>query len=233
MKAIVIVLILGLALSGCSQAPAQSPTVAATNTSVPAPTATTHPTATLIQAPSATAMPPPSATATATSRPSPTATQTAIPSETISAVLTSGPDAKPVDPVVILLAAYDLLNNGDVDGFMRFVGDKALFIDPHRGEVRGRDAVRKLVAEEIVPGQHQFEMFGFTREGNVVTFACKVFERGNWVGTSYDGVDVIVDGRILFEGGMGDLIQECKKDPTQGFCPPAPAAVTTAPISTP
>ena len=132
--------------------------------------------------------------------------------------LASCTSAQPSDPVSVVQAAYERFNEEDVDGFMEFFSEDAVIIDV-TGRYAGSQAIRDYLIKTVMPGHHRVELSDLRSKGNVVTFTAKIYERNRWVGTEYGELDVVVGGRIIFEGDEASLLQECESDPSQAFCP--------------
>lgn len=126
--------------------------------------------------------------------------------------------AQPSDPTSIVQTAYDRLNAGDVDGFMKLVSDDAVVIDVDGGRFVGSQAIRKLF-EGMVTSHFRVEVSDVSAEGNVVTFTATVYKGDQLFGTYYDSVDVVANDQIIFDGSKQSLEEECKSNPAQAFCP--------------
>ncbi len=135
----------------------------------------------------------------------------------LSFVLASCRPAQSSDPISVVQTAYDRLNKGDVDGFMEFVSDDMVIVDPH-GRWAGREAIREFSRSVYVAGGHRVEMSDLSRDGNIVSYAYVVYEHNTLVGSG-TGLNVVVAGRIVFEGTESSLRSECERDPSQAFCP--------------
>jgi|GEM_PF-5149403 len=133
-------------------------------------------------------------------------------------ILTSCTSSQPPDPISVVQKANDFLNQDDVNSYMELFSTDAVMVDPH-GTYTGSEAIRRYVEEEIVPQNYRFELSDFNSEGNDVTYTCKVFINDILRDTNTDGLDVVVDGKIIFEG-TGILRHFiCLPDPSQAFCP--------------
>jgi len=136
-----------------------------------------------------------------------------------SFLLASCAPAKPTDPVSVVQAATDCLNEGDIDGYMGFLADDAVaLVTGTRYE--GSQAIRALLERDIaLSGGVRSELANVRVDGNVVTSTVNIYEGGALVATYDNYVDVVVDGKIIFDGSEGDLVVECSSDPSQAFCP--------------
>lgn len=135
----------------------------------------------------------------------------------LSIFLVSCSSAQSSDPISIVQTAYDRLNSGDVDGFMKLISDDAVAIDTNGGRHVGSQAVRK-VFEEMVTSRFRVELSNVSADGNVVTFTATVYEGDKLFGTYDDAIDVIANGQIIFDGTKVDLEQECQSNPAETFC---------------
>ena len=135
----------------------------------------------------------------------------------LSFLLASCRPPKPTDPISVVQTAYGRLNEGDVDGFMEFVSNDMVLVDPN-GRFAGREAIRDFLRSVVVEGTHRYEISNLSLDGNIVSYDLDVYVANQIVGSGR-GLDVVVDGLIVFEGVKGSLLYECEKDPSQAFCP--------------
>lgn len=126
--------------------------------------------------------------------------------------------AQPSDPVAIVQAAYDRLNQDDIDGYMKLLSDDVVMIDGS-GRIDGPQAIRENLALNFVPWQIRFELSDLSSDGNVVTYTIKIYEDDTLVATYDDGLTIVVDGKIIFDGQDRYRSIECNQDPSQAFCP--------------
>ncbi len=124
--------------------------------------------------------------------------------------------AQPTDPIAIMQASNERFNAGDLDGFMKFFAEDAIVSDP-TGRTVGSQAIREVM-QEVVKQGIRFELSDLSADGNVVTYTCDVFIGDKKI-DMVKGLDVIVDGLIIFEGTEDSYRSECNKDPSQAFCP--------------
>ena len=135
----------------------------------------------------------------------------------LSAFLASCSSAQPRDPISIVQTAYDRINKGDVDGFMELLSDDAVVID-RSGRYARPEAIRKYLEQDFVPEHVRIELSNLKSDGNDVTYTSKVYLGDKLLATYNDGLDVVVDGRIIFDGTKAYLLQECNTNPSQAFC---------------
>ncbi len=138
----------------------------------------------------------------------------------IAASLASCATARPQDPAAVVRTAYDRLNKGDADAFTSLYSDTALLIDPH-GRYAGSQAIHDY-ASELVSQQFRFELSELSVDGNVVTYVSRLYMPiyGDKPADTLNGLSVVADGLILFDGTPALYRLECTKDPTQAFCMP-------------
>ncbi len=136
-----------------------------------------------------------------------------------SAGLAACAPAQPTEPAAVVQAAFERLNKGDVEGYMALVGEEAVLVDPH-GRHAGTQAIREYLQQEIVPQQFRFELSNLKSDGNIVTYTAKVYvpTLGATPADVADGLTVVMDGRIVFDGTAELYDFECTKDPSQVFC---------------
>jgi ketosteroid isomerase-like protein len=123
------------------------------------------------------------------------------------------------EPVSVVQAAYDRLNEGDVDGFMEFVSDDAVFLDANGGVHSGSQSINEMLEYEFASGSMRVELSNLESEGNEVTYSAKVYMGQAFLGEYSDGVDIVVDGKIVFDGTEWWRRYYCDQDPSQAFCP--------------
>jgi ketosteroid isomerase-like protein len=133
-------------------------------------------------------------------------------------LLASCASEKPSDPVSIVQAAYDRPNNGDFDGFIELLSDDVVVMD-RSGRWEGAEVVRADLKQTFDPQIIRFEPNNISSDGNVVTYTLKVFKYDQLVWTYDVYIDIIADGKIIFEGPQYLFLQECERDPSQAFCP--------------
>jgi hypothetical protein len=138
----------------------------------------------------------------------------------IAALIASCASAKPTDPVSIVQAAFERINEGDLDGYMEFFSDDAVMAY-RGGRFEGPEDIRAHMELNVMPTHTRTELSNISLDGNVVTYTYDIYEYEGDIhlGPFDDGVDVIVDGKIIFDGTKGYLLIECNTDPSQAFCP--------------
>ena len=122
------------------------------------------------------------------------------------------------DPISIVQAANNRLNQDDVDGYLDYFSADAVVIDPH-GTYEGIEAIRAYTEQEVVPENYRFELRELNANGNDVTYTYDVYVNDILRDTSTDGLDVVVDGKIIFEGTGKLRTLLCIPDPKAAYCP--------------
>ena len=132
-------------------------------------------------------------------------------------ILASCSSAQTRDPVSVVQTAYDRINQGNVDGFMKLLSDDAIVVD-RSGRYDGSEAIRKYLEQDFVPEHVRIELSNLSSNGNIVTYTSKVYLGDKLLATYNDALDVVADGRIIFDGTKAYLDEECNRDPSQVFC---------------
>ena len=123
---------------------------------------------------------------------------------------------KPSDPVTVVQAANDRLSNGDLDGMMEFYSEDAVMCSPG-GCFHGSKEIRDKLTSYMTL-HRRIELSDLSSDGNVVTFTLKSYQGGILAENVPDGLNVVVDGRIIFDGTKALRRMECDRDPSQAFC---------------
>jgi ketosteroid isomerase-like protein len=124
--------------------------------------------------------------------------------------------AQSSDPAAVVKAAYDRLNNGDLNGFMASFANDAVMLDDS-GRYDGADTIRAHVQADFGGSQIRFELSDISADGGTVRYTYKAYV-GNTVVDTHECVDVVSNGRIVFDGTAPLYQAECTKDPSQAFC---------------
>jgi hypothetical protein len=133
-------------------------------------------------------------------------------------ILASCKSEQPADPVTIVQEAYTHFNEQDVDGFMKYISNDAVIVEgSHRYD--GSEAIREYLTMDLMPKQLRIEVIDPISKGNDVTYTVKVYQGDILINTISDVLDVVVDGKIIFEGTEKERYFECITDASQAFCP--------------
>ncbi len=119
-------------------------------------------------------------------------------------------------PKAVVQAAFDRLNQGDAEGFLKYFAGDAVMVDPGGLLINGKTSIREKVTQELI--NLKFELSDFKVNGNQVTYAVKTYHYNIEVGSYSDSLDVVVNGRIIFDGTVATLAHYCGIDPSQAYC---------------
>lgn len=126
------------------------------------------------------------------------------------------PAVPAADPTEIVKAAYERIGAGDLDGFMAYYAEDAVLSDKF-GRANGLAAIRKIYEGDLAEAGLRFEVGDFKADGNVVTFTNKVYQ-GDVLVDTIAALDVVANGKIVFDGSADMYQKECEYDPSQKFC---------------
>jgi hypothetical protein len=130
--------------------------------------------------------------------------------------LASCSSAQSGESIAVVQAAYDRLNEGDVDGFLGYFSDDAVLINED-GIPVGPQAIRDELID-FVTHEYSAKISDLAADGNVVTFTMDIYFRDSSTATLIDFVDVVVDGKIIFDGRDMFRSALCEQDRSQPFC---------------
>ena len=122
------------------------------------------------------------------------------------------------DPIAVVQAAYDRLNELDAEGFLKYFSEDAVMVDPAGLRMDGKEAIREYVENELIPSNLRFELSDLKADGTLVTYTIKAYHYSTEVESQSDTLDVVVNGKILFDGTVKTRRDSCDKDPAQPFC---------------
>ncbi len=125
------------------------------------------------------------------------------------------PRATP-DAAAVVQTAYDRLAAGDVDGFMGFFAPQAIMEDSD-ARYEGARAIRLHVENDLVPAHIRVELSNVVANGNVVTYVASIYF-GNVLLANEPSVDVVADGKIIYDGTQLRYGAECAQQPRPAFC---------------
>ena len=132
-------------------------------------------------------------------------------------LIASCASSKTIDPISVVQAANDHLSNGELDGMMEFYSADAVMCSPG-GCYHGSQEIRDKLTFYMTL-HRRIELSDLSADGNVVTFSLKAYQGDILAENVPDGLDVVVDGLIIFDGTKMLLSKECDKNPSQAFCP--------------
>jgi len=133
-------------------------------------------------------------------------------------LLASCAPEQPTDPVAVVQAAYDCLNQGDLDCYFKFISDDVVMHDSG-GRAAGSQTIRDDMELNFTPGEIRFELSDLSSNGSDVTYSLEIYEGDKLVRTYFNGLTVVVDGKIIFDGTEEYRRMECNEYPSQRFCP--------------
>lgn len=125
---------------------------------------------------------------------------------------------QPSDPIAVVQAAVECQNKGDVDCYMSYVADDVV-ASVEGGQIVGAQAFRDAIQPLFGEGGITVKLSEIKVNGNDVSFVLQEFLNGEPYYTWSDGLAVVVDGKIIFEGRERLRQEYCLKDPSQVFCP--------------
>lgn len=127
--------------------------------------------------------------------------------------------AQPSDPASILRASMDRINDGDVDGYMEFVAEDAIFIPLTGGIVAGAQAIREFLLDAgYASCSNCIEISDVNADGRKVTFTKRYVLGEALLEEDTDNFEIITDGKILFDGTETWRRYYCDQDPSRPFC---------------
>lgn len=128
--------------------------------------------------------------------------------------LSAAPVTQAEDPSAIVQAYYDAYNSKDVETAVLYIAEDAVFINPV-GTFTGAAAIKAHLATLVNDGL-TFDLSDFKNDNGRVQYAYKVLINGEVVETGTDGLTIVKDGKIIFDGTVGTEVQL----PTTGTEPP-------------
>ena len=141
----------------------------------------------------------------------------ALSSASLALAIASCASSQERDSIAIVQVAYDRLAQGDVDGYLAYCADEAVFIE-QQNEPMGRDAFREALAYAVAQDA-RYVVRDLTANGNVVTYTIEEFFRDTSHATYSNAVAVVIDDKIMFWSPYeGLLLAECERNPSQAFC---------------
>ena len=132
-------------------------------------------------------------------------------------VACGSPSSSRTDAVTVLETYYDALTGGDLDKALSLVANNAVFIDP-MGKYVGLDEIRAVYEPQMNMGRkwEPTNIKDTNGKGRLV-YDFKAYINDMTV-YSGEGLTVIKDGKIIFDGSEFTWKGECDRDPAQSFC---------------
>jgi len=101
---------------------------------------------------------------------------------------------------------YEALNAKHLDLAMSFIANDALFINP-TGTYDGAKAIRESLAGLNTDGI-TFELSNFRNTDGKIAYDYKVLQSGNVLDQGTNGLTVVKDGKVVFDGTEDTLVQQ-------------------------
>ena len=98
----------------------------------------------------------------------------------------------------LVAAYYDALNAKDIDKAMSFIAPDAVFINPN-GTFSGAAEIKQSL-EEGFAVELTFNLGNFREDAGRVVYDYEVLVAGEIVETGTDGLTIVKDGKIVFDG---------------------------------
>jgi hypothetical protein len=112
---------------------------------------------------------------------------------------------------------YAALTAGDLDKAISYVADDAVFIDP-MGKYVGLEEIRAAYEGQVnIDGKWEATNIRDSNGKGRLIYEFKAYIN-KVVVYSRDGLTVVKDGKIIFDGSEFTWKGECKRDPAQSFC---------------
>lgn len=103
-----------------------------------------------------------------------------------------------LDPIAIVQTAYEAIANGDVDTVAALYADDVALTYPG-GKIQGKDAALTILRAWIADGFHS-ENSNYRENNGEVRYDYKVFFGDELVDENTNGLTIVKDGEIIFDG---------------------------------
>src|ERR1043165_1013274 len=124
--------------------------------------------------------------------------------------------ARTPEPITVVQGFYDALNDRDINRVMFYFADDALQIDAFGNRFEGAEAIRTTL-QSAISDSVTVEVKDPTDTNGRVVYKYDVYVGGAYVAT-VDGLTVISDGKVIFDGTQENWAVECETNPAQKFC---------------
>jgi len=101
---------------------------------------------------------------------------------------------------------YEALNAKNLSLAMTFIASDALFVNP-TGTYAGADAIRESLAGLNKDGI-TFDLSNFRNNDGKIVYDYKVLQGGNLLDQGTNGLTVVKDGMVIFDGTEDTLVQQ-------------------------
>jgi hypothetical protein len=102
------------------------------------------------------------------------------------------------NPTTIVQTYLQAINNKQLDTAMSFLADDASMSYPG-GKIQGKQAIRKAY-QDFIDGGYRTEASNFRESSGEVRYDYKVYFGDEMVDQNTDGLAIIKDGKIVFDG---------------------------------
>jgi hypothetical protein len=103
-----------------------------------------------------------------------------------------------LNPLTIVQTYLEAINNKDLDTAISFLADDAVMTYPD-GKFEGKEAIRKVI-QEWLDGDFHNETSNFRESNGEVRYDYKVYFGEEMVDQNTDGLIIVKNGRIVFDG---------------------------------
>src|SRR5919108_179184 len=110
------------------------------------------------------------------------------------------------EQVWVVQKYYEALNAKQLDLAMSFIAGDALFINP-TGTYEGAEAIRESLAGLNTDGI-TFDLSNFRNTDGKIIYDYKVMQAGNVLDQGTNGLTVVKDGKVVFDGTEDTLVQQ-------------------------
>ena len=110
------------------------------------------------------------------------------------------------EQVWVVQKYYEALNAKQLDLAMSFIAPDALFINP-TGTYEGAEAIRESLAGLNTDGI-TFDLSNFRNTDGKIIYDYKVMQAGNVLDQGTNGLTVVKDGKVVFDGTEDTLVQQ-------------------------
>jgi ketosteroid isomerase-like protein len=107
-------------------------------------------------------------------------------------------NAPSVDSISVVKGYYDAFNKKQVDAAVSYLADDALFINP-TGTYKGKTLIQEHL-QGLVKDGLSFDLSEFKDKDGRVSYAYKVLQNGQVLDAGTDGLTIVKDGKIVFDG---------------------------------
>jgi ketosteroid isomerase-like protein len=110
------------------------------------------------------------------------------------------PPSQVANTVAVVQAYYNAINAGDTEKALTYVADDAVFANP-TGTYTRKDAIAESL-KQIAQDKVSFDLWDFTDDAGRVVYAYKVYSNGSLVDSGKDGLTIVENGLIIFDGTL-------------------------------